>query len=66
MGREGFEQLYKQLPDPKPSFEEVWRLTGGNPGMLVKLYQIRWSVDEVIKSIITSKKLDTFTLTLYV
>jgi len=64
MGREGFEQLYKQLPDPKPSFEEVWRLTGGNPGMLAKLYQMRWSVDEVIKSIITSKKLYTFTLTL--
>jgi len=64
MSREGFEQLYRQIPEPKPSFEEVWRLTGGNPGMLAKLYQMKWSVDEVIKSIITFKKLDTFILTL--
>jgi hypothetical protein len=64
MGREGFEQLYRQIPEPKPSFEEVWRITGGNPGMLAKLYQARWSVDEVIKSIITSKDLDTFILSL--
>jgi GTPase SAR1 family protein len=64
MSKEGFEQLYRQISEPKPSFEEVWRLTGGNPGMLAKLYQMEWSVDEVIKSIITSKKLDTFILTL--
>jgi len=64
MSKEGFEKLYEKIPDPKPSFEEVWRLTGGNPGMLAKLYLARWSVDEVIKSIITSKKLDAFILTL--
>ena len=64
MSREGFEQLYRQIPEPKPSFEEVWRLTGGNPRMLANLYQMKWSVDEAIKSIITFKKLDTFTLTL--
>ena len=64
MSKEGFEQLYRQIPEPKPSFEEVWRLTGGNPGMLAKLYQMKWSVDEAIKSIITFKKLDTFILTL--
>jgi hypothetical protein len=64
MSREGFEQLYRQIPGPKPSFEEVWRLTGGNPGMLAKLYQARWSVGEVIKSIIASKDLDTFILSL--
>jgi hypothetical protein len=64
MGREGFEKLYKLLPDPKPSFDEVWRITGGNPGMLAKLYQARWSVDEVVKSIIASKDLGTFILSL--
>jgi hypothetical protein len=64
MSKEGFEQLHRQIPDPKPGFEEVWRITGGNPGMLAKLYQARWGVDEAIKSIITSKKLDTFILTL--
>jgi Archaeal ATPase. len=66
MSREGFEKLYRQIPEPKPSFEEVWRLTGGNPGMLAKLYQARWSMDEAIKNIITSKDLDTFILSLSV
>jgi GTPase SAR1 family protein len=64
MSKEGFEQLYRYVPEPKPSFEEVWRLTGGNPGMLAKLYQMKWSVDEVIKSIITSKRLVAFILSL--
>jgi hypothetical protein len=64
MSREGFEKLYRQIPEPKPSFKEVWRLTGGNPGMLAKLYQARWSMDEAIKNIITSKDLDTFILSL--
>jgi GTPase SAR1 family protein len=64
MSKEGFEKLYEKIPDPKPSFEDVWRLTGGNPGMLAKLYRARWSVDEVIKSIIASKDLGTFILSL--
>jgi len=64
MFREGFEKLYKLLPDPKPSFDEVWRLTGGNPRVLSMLYRARWSVDEVIKSIIASKDLDTFIFSL--
>jgi GTPase SAR1 family protein len=64
MSKEGFEKLYERIPDPKPSFEDVWRLTGGNPGMLAKLYRARWSVDEVIKSIIASKDLGTFILSL--
>ena len=64
MSKEGFEQLYRQIPEPKPSFEEVWRLTGGNPGMLAKLYQMKWSVDEAIKSIIASKRLVAFIHTL--
>jgi energy-coupling factor transporter ATP-binding protein EcfA2 len=64
MSREGFEQLYRQIPEPKPSFEEAWRLTGGNPGMLAKLYQMKWSVDEAIKNIITSKRLVAFIHTL--
>jgi len=64
MSREGFEKLYEKIPDPKPGFDEVWKLTGGNPGMLAKLYRARWSVDEVIKSIIASKDLGTFILSL--
>ena len=64
MSREGFEQLYEQLPGPKPDVEDAWRLTGGNPGVLARLYQAGWSADEVIKSLIASKNLDTLTPTL--
>jgi hypothetical protein len=64
MPREGFEKLYRQIPGPKPSFEEVWRLTGGNPGALASLYMVRWDIDKAIKNIITSKRLDAFTHTL--
>jgi hypothetical protein len=41
MSRKGFEELYEKVPGPKPDFEEVWRLTGGNPEMLAKLYQAK-------------------------
>jgi len=51
MGRDGFEQLYGKLPDPKPPFEEAWRLTGGNPGYLGELYRHGWSVDAVVDGI---------------
>jgi energy-coupling factor transporter ATP-binding protein EcfA2 len=64
MSRKGFEQLYEQLPGPKPDVEDAWRLTGGNPGVLARLYQAGWSNDEVIKSLIASKNLDTIAPTL--
>jgi energy-coupling factor transporter ATP-binding protein EcfA2 len=64
MSREGFEQLYEQLPGPKPDVEDAWRLTGGNPGVLARLYQAGWSADEVVKSLIASKNLDTLAPTL--
>jgi len=60
MSREGFEKLYDEVPSPKPSFEDVWRFTGGNPRMLSMLYQAKWNVDKVIKGIIDRKKLKTF------
>jgi hypothetical protein len=64
MSREGFEQLYRQIPEPKPGFEEIWRITGGNPGALASLYLVRWGIDKAIKNIITSKKLNAFIHTL--
>jgi len=39
MPREGFEELYSRVPGPKPPLEESWKLTGGNPDALSKLYQ---------------------------
>ena len=64
MSREGFAELYRQIPEPKPDVEEAWRLTGGNLEMLARLYQAGWSADGVIKSLIASKNLDTLTPTL--
>jgi len=64
MSREGFEELYERIPGPKPSFDDVWRLTGGNPRLLSMLYQARWSMDKVINSITISKRLDAFILSL--
>jgi len=57
MGRRGFEELYEELPDPKPSFEEAWKLTGGNPEMLARLRQANWDVDEVVARLIKMKRL---------
>ncbi len=57
MPGEGFEQLYEKLPGPKPPFEDVWRLTGGNPRMLARLYQAGWRADHVINRIIDEKGL---------
>jgi len=52
MPRDGFEELYRALPDPKPPFEEVWRITGGNPRYLGELYRHSWSVDAVVDGIV--------------
>jgi len=60
MSERGLEELYEKLPSPKPDFEEVWRLTGGNPGMLAKLYQAEWDLNVVVRDLVDSKKLDVF------
>jgi hypothetical protein len=57
MPREGFKQLYEKIPGPKPSFEEVWRLTGGNPGMLSRLYSTGWNSGAVVTRLIREKRL---------
>jgi hypothetical protein len=57
MPREGFHQLYEKLPGPKPSFEEAWRLAGGNPGMLSRLYLTSWNSGAVATRLIREKRL---------
>jgi hypothetical protein len=57
MPREGFQQLYERIPGPKPPFEEVWRLTGGNPEMLVRLYKAGWNAEEVVLRLMQNKQL---------
>ena len=60
MNREGFEQLYQKIPGPKPSLEEAWKLTGGNPYILRELYRKQWNVDVIITGIIEAKALRRF------
>jgi energy-coupling factor transporter ATP-binding protein EcfA2 len=60
MNKEGFEQLYQKIPGPKPSLEEAWKLTGGNPYMLQGLYRKQWNVDDIITEIIEAKALRRF------
>jgi hypothetical protein len=57
MPREGLHQLYEKLPGPKPPFEEVWRLAGGNPGMLSRLYLTSWNSGAVVTRLIREKGL---------
>jgi energy-coupling factor transporter ATP-binding protein EcfA2 len=64
MSRRGFEELYEGLPGPRPPLEEAWRLTGGNPEVLARLYQARWDVEAVVRSLAASKRLDAFVLSL--
>jgi energy-coupling factor transporter ATP-binding protein EcfA2 len=60
MSREGFEQLYRQIPGPKPDVEEAWKLTGGNPYLLRELYRKQWNVDEVVAELLEAKALRDF------
>jgi len=57
MPRKGFEKLYERVPGPKPPFEDAWRLTGGNPDALAKLYQASWSAERVVTEYIEGKGL---------
>ena len=57
MSRKGFEELYERIPGFKPGFEDVWRLTGGNPYMLVQLYTINWHTTKIIDTLMDEKKL---------
>ncbi|MEM4754549.1 ATP-binding protein [Pyrobaculum sp.] len=52
MPREGFKQLYELLPGEEPPFEEAWRLTGGNPSVLAKLYEEDWDVSKVVEEVV--------------
>jgi hypothetical protein len=57
MPKEGFQQLYDKIPEPKPPFEEAWRWTGGNPRMLGRLYSSGWAVGRVAEDVIREKGL---------
>jgi len=60
MGRDGFRQLYDLLPGSKPPFEEVWRIVGGNPRYLERLFRAGWRVEGVVNEIARDKGLGRF------
>ncbi|MEM1610750.1 MAG: ATP-binding protein [Sulfolobales archaeon] len=64
MSREGFKQLYDQIPGDKPDFEYIWRITGGNPKLLAELYRLGWVVETVVKRIVDRKRVDVFVASL--
>ena len=60
MSKKGFRELYEKIPGDKLLFEDIWKLTGGNPRLLAQLYELKWDVEYVIKSFVESRKLITF------
>jgi len=57
MPRDGFSELYGQVPGEKPGLDEAWRLTGGNPRLLGVLYENDWDAEKVTRLIMRSKNL---------
>ncbi len=64
--KEGFRQLYNKLLGEKPEFEQVWKLTGGNPWILAALAERAWNVDLVINELIRARGIDRMILELNV
>ncbi|WP_291766541.1 ATP-binding protein [Caldivirga sp. UBA161] len=60
MSKEGFKQLYNQIPGNKLPFEEAWRLTGGNPLILGEFYKAGWNIGTVVGKIIDNKRIEAF------
>lgn len=60
MAREGFKELYDQIPGGKPPFDEAWKLTGGNPRILSNLYQEEWNMRSIVKDIIRKRDIGRF------
>ena len=57
MSKSGFKELYEKIPGDKPSFEYVWKLTGGNPFILSQLHGIGWNIDTIVNTLIEEKNL---------
>ena len=57
MSERCFRELYEKIPGSKLEFNEVWRLTGGNPDVLRKLYQAEWDVGVVINRFLKEKEI---------
>jgi len=57
MPKEGLQLLYDKIPGSKPSFEDVWRWTGGNPRVLGLLYKNMWDFGKAVREVVVKKDL---------
>ncbi|MCE4610912.1 MAG: ATP-binding protein [Desulfurococcales archaeon] len=58
MEERGFKELYQAVPGSKLlDPEEVWKITGGNPDVLRRLYTVDWRVETVVGDMTLSKGL---------
>jgi len=57
MPRDGFEGLFEKLPGSKPLFEEVWRLVGGNPRYLERLFAAGWNAEKIVENLVETRKI---------
>ena len=57
MYRKGFEELYNRILGSKSSFDDVWRLVGGNPRMLSMLLEGMWNANAITKMFVEEKRL---------
>jgi len=64
MPRKGFEELYEKAPGERPSPDQLWKLTGGNPRALAQLYELRWNTEVAIRGLAEARKLGTLVLSL--
>ncbi len=51
MDKNGFKELYTQIPGDKPPLNHLWQLTGGNPWILARLYEVDWNYNMVISQL---------------
>ena len=50
--REASIELLKQLKAPREKYDEIYRVTGGNPRAIIELYYMNWSIRRWIESAI--------------
>jgi len=60
MAKEGFRELYEQIPGGKPTFDEIWMWSGGNPRVLRDLYLYNWNIEKAIEKLISGRGLKKF------
>ena len=62
--KEGFHELYNQIPGDKPDFNHIWKWTGGNPGILARLYESKWNVESIVDELIRTRNITKLIKTL--